>query len=182
VEAELLIPRVEDRENAELAAQTVARIGPKREERVGDRLEEDLIETRLVREDERVEIVGHGEDGVKVVDGQEFGLSGLEPPGLGEGWARGAVAISTRNGELTITCHNISRTMRSRNTPMGCLRAEGQHDAHHERHTEDSGAEMADGTRRGASRRASISKGHDEVGCREKEPREAVRSMRPIVT
>jgi len=41
---------------------------------------------------------------------------------------------------------------------------------------------MADGTRRGASRRASISKGSYEVGCREKEPREAVRSMLPIVS
>jgi hypothetical protein len=34
----------------------------------------------------------------------------------------------------------------------------------------------------GSVRRASISKGHYEVACREKEPREAVRSIRPIVT
>ena len=44
VEAELLIPRVEDREKAQLAAQMMARIGAEGEERVGDRLEEDLIE------------------------------------------------------------------------------------------------------------------------------------------
>ena len=33
----------------------------------------------------------------------------------------------------------------------------------------------------GSVRRASVSKSHDEVGCREKEPREAVRSMLSIV-
>jgi hypothetical protein len=67
VVAQLLIPCVEDREEAQLAAQMMARIGPKREERVGDRLEEDLIQDGLVGEDERVEIVGHGENGVKDV-------------------------------------------------------------------------------------------------------------------
>ena len=45
--------------------------------------------------------------------------------------------------------NDISRTMRSRNTPMGCLRAEEKRGAHHERHTEDTGAEMGNGTRRG---------------------------------
>jgi len=65
VEAELLIPRMEDGQKAPLAAQMVARIGAEGEERVGDRLEEDLIQDGLVGEDERVEIVGHGEDGVK---------------------------------------------------------------------------------------------------------------------
>ena len=49
VVAQLLIPCVEDREEAELPAEMMPRIGPKREKRVGDRLEEDLIETRLVR-------------------------------------------------------------------------------------------------------------------------------------
>ena len=77
--------------------------------------------------------------------------------------------------------HNISRAMRSRHTPMGCLRTEGTRDAHHERHTEDTGTEMGDWTRRGSIRWTSISKGDYEVGCREKEPREAVRSMLPIV-
>jgi hypothetical protein len=67
VEAQLLIPRVEDGQKAQLAAQLMARIGPEGEERVSDRLKEDLTETRLVREDERVEIVGPGEDGVKQV-------------------------------------------------------------------------------------------------------------------
>jgi hypothetical protein len=39
--------------------------------------------------------VGHGEDGVKVVDAQEFGLPGLEPPGLGEGLANDAWPSNT---------------------------------------------------------------------------------------
>jgi hypothetical protein len=43
---------VEDGETAQLAAQMMARIGAEGEERVGHRLEEDLIETRLVRKDE----------------------------------------------------------------------------------------------------------------------------------
>jgi hypothetical protein len=34
----------------------------------------------------------------------------------------------------------------------------------------------------GSVRRASMSKGNHEVGCREQEPREAVRSMLPILT
>jgi hypothetical protein len=48
VETELRIPRVEDREKAELAAQTMPRIGAEGQERVGDGLEEDLIEGGLV--------------------------------------------------------------------------------------------------------------------------------------
>ena len=34
---------------------------------------------------------------------------------------------------------------------MGCLCAEGTRDAHHERHTEDTGAETGNGTKRGRS-------------------------------
>ncbi|MBE3065010.1 MAG: hypothetical protein IMZ69_08325 [Spirochaetes bacterium] len=70
------------------------RIGAEGEQRVGDGLEEDLVEAGLVREDDRVEVVWQGEDGVEVVDRQEFGLSGLEPLGLGDGLALGAMAIS----------------------------------------------------------------------------------------
>jgi len=99
VEAELLIPRVEDREHAELAAQVMARIGAEGEEGVGHRLEEDLVQTRLVRQEERVEVVGHGEDGVTVVDGQQLRLP---RPGSGGGRRRGfrrdgiAIARSSR--------------------------------------------------------------------------------------
>jgi hypothetical protein len=48
--------------------------------------------------------VGHGEDGVKVIDGQQLRLPSLEPPGLRQRLTRGTMAIATRNGELTITC------------------------------------------------------------------------------
>ena len=94
VDAKLLIPRVEDGQETQLPAQMMARIGAEGEERVGDRLEEDPIETRRVREDERVEIVGHGEDGVNVVDGQHLRPSRLKPRRLCRRLARGAVAMA----------------------------------------------------------------------------------------
>lgn len=46
VDAELLIPRVEDRHETQLPAQMMAGIGADGEGRVGDRPEEDLIPGR----------------------------------------------------------------------------------------------------------------------------------------
>ena len=63
VEAELLIPRMEDGQKAPLAAQMVARIGAEGEERVGDRLEEDLIQDGIERLARDVEIAARGGQG-----------------------------------------------------------------------------------------------------------------------
>jgi hypothetical protein len=57
---------------------------------------------------------------------------------------------------------------------MGCLRAEGTRDAHHERHTEGTGAETGNGTRRGRSgERRSQRTSDRSVECGERNPREA---------
>jgi len=58
-------------------------------------------------------------------------------------------------GENSRNC--ISRTMRSRNTPMGCLRAEGGCDAQNERQTEDTVAQVLRRGRRASG--ASIRQG-----------------------
>jgi hypothetical protein len=69
-------------------------------------------------------------------------------------WRSWVLARSVKVGRYNLwvdagnSRNDISRTLRSRNAPMECLRAEGTRDAHHERHTEDTGAEMGNGTRR----------------------------------
>ena len=78
--------------------------------------------------------------------------------------------------------NDISRTMRSRNTLMGCLRAEGTRDAHHERHTEDTGAEMGNGTRRGRSGGRRSARLTTKAGVARRNPRSGsfnASSLRP---
>jgi hypothetical protein len=67
--------------------------------------------------------------------------------------------------------NDISRTMRTRNTPMGCLRAEGKRDAHYARRTEDIGAEMGNGTRRGRCGGRRSARGPTKSGIARRNPR-----------
>ena len=83
-------------------------------------------------------------------------------------WRSWVLARSVKVGRYNLwvdagnSRNDISRTLRSRNAPMECLRAEGTRDAHHERHTEDTGAEMGNGTRRDGVGPAGI----DQQGSR----------------
>jgi predicted permease len=102
------------------------------------------------------------------------------PPGYlaGDWWWYLARSVRVARYNFRVDAENsrndISRTMRSRNTPMGCLRAEGTRDAHHERHTEGTGAETENRTRRGRpGDRRSQRTSDRSVECGERNPREA---------
>jgi hypothetical protein len=51
-----------------------------------------------------MEFMGHREHNMEVASGQEFSLAGCQPTLARLGLALGTVAISARNGELSISC------------------------------------------------------------------------------
>jgi hypothetical protein len=90
---EILSPGVQDRRAAEVAAE-MAGIAGEGGEGVGDGVEEQGVERTGIALGERVEGVRQGKDQMEVLDGQQFGAAGVEPPFLGERLALGTVTVA----------------------------------------------------------------------------------------
>lgn len=92
VGAKRLVPGVKDHRESQLSAQVVA---AEFQEGLTGGSKEQVEKSSLVRQDDRVELVGQGEDIVEVRNGEEFALAILEPPGLGQALAFWTVSIAT---------------------------------------------------------------------------------------
>jgi len=101
--SERLTPGMQDGGNADGTAE-VAGIPAKGEEGFRRCPEQERVEDARIALRERIQRVGQGEDHMEVRNGQELRAARLDPPGTGLRLTRRAVAIPTRNGELTITC------------------------------------------------------------------------------
>ena len=91
---EILPPRVEDRGDADRAAE-VPRVTSEGEQRVGGRAKEERVDDARIALRQRVEVVRQREDDVEVRNRQQVGAARREPPFLGEGLTLGAMAIAT---------------------------------------------------------------------------------------
>ena len=89
-----LPPRVEDRQAADLAAQ-VARVVPKRRERLPRRVEKEAVEDPRVPLGEGVQGMGQGEDHMEILDRQQLRLPRREPALFGQRLALRAVPVPT---------------------------------------------------------------------------------------
>jgi hypothetical protein len=81
-------------------------------ERGGGGLKEEAVDELGVALGERVQGVVEGEDRVEVFDGEQLAAAGVEPAFGGQTLALGAVAVATRNGELSIPCLMGSDSLR----------------------------------------------------------------------
>src|SRR3546814_16810167 len=66
-------------------------ISGNRQHRIGRRLEQQVIDQRLVVEGDSGDLGGEGEDDVETADRKQVGLAGLEPGACGGALAPGAV-------------------------------------------------------------------------------------------
>jgi hypothetical protein len=90
---EVLVPGVEDGEEADLGPEVVGAGGDLLQGLRGG-AEEQAVDHARVRQGDRVERRRQGEDEVEIFDGQQFRLAGLHPVGGGGGLALGAVAVA----------------------------------------------------------------------------------------
>jgi hypothetical protein len=80
--AKHLVPGVEDGGEADFSRQAALGIGAELVKGVGHGFEEDVEDGSLVAQGEWIELVGKSEDGVVILDGEEFGPARFEPLGF----------------------------------------------------------------------------------------------------
>jgi hypothetical protein len=94
MEAQVTRPRVQHRGEAHQAAEALL-VAAQRQQRLAARREEDVEDAPPVPHRQRRQlVVGHREDDVEVVGGQQPGHAALNPPRLRQGLARGAVPVA----------------------------------------------------------------------------------------
>jgi hypothetical protein len=90
---EALSPGVQHRDHADLGAQMLG-IGGDGAHRLGCRLEQDVVDDRLVLQRDRRDRRGHREHHVEVGDRQQFGLPVGQPLRAGQSLALGAMPVA----------------------------------------------------------------------------------------
>jgi hypothetical protein len=92
-----LPPGVQDRDHSRLGAQVFG-IGGDDADGLSGRLEQDVIDDRLVRESDRRDGRGHGEDDMEIGNGQQLRPAVGEPLQPRQPLALRAVSVATTNG------------------------------------------------------------------------------------
>jgi hypothetical protein len=100
---EILAPGVKNTEDANLRAQ-VLRICRDFQQGGGGGSEQEMVKLAGIVQRQGIEFVWNREDHVKVRSGQQFLFPSGDPALARLGLTLGAVPITTRNGELSITC------------------------------------------------------------------------------
>ncbi len=91
---ELLIPGMQDRDEAELTLHAPLWVSGEGLEGVADGGEQEVEQGVLVAEDQGVQLMGESEDDMEVADGDEFVGAVLKPEFLGESLTLWAVTVS----------------------------------------------------------------------------------------
>ena len=103
VQLELLVPGVEDAEEADLCAKTFG-VSRNLQQRLRAGAKQESVDDLLVLQCEPRKVVRQSKDDMEITDVQQFLLPFGQPAVAGVGLAFWAMPISTRNGELSITC------------------------------------------------------------------------------
>ena len=91
---ELLIPGMQDRDEAELTLQAPLGVSGEGLEGVADGGEQEIEQGALVAEDQGVQLMGESEDHVEVAGGDEFVFAVFKPLLLGQSLTLWAVTVS----------------------------------------------------------------------------------------
>jgi hypothetical protein len=94
VVAQGLVPGVQDRRDAERAAEAALGIGPEFQKRLRHRAKENVVDRRLVAKRDGIKLMRKREDKMEVRDRQKFFLPGLKPPRRGQRLALRAMAVA----------------------------------------------------------------------------------------
>ena len=100
---QILAPGVENAEDADLRAQVLG-IGRNFQQGGGAGREQEMVRLTGVVLRQEVELVGNGEDHVKIRGSQQFLFPCCQPALTRLGLALWAVPVAAGNGELSITC------------------------------------------------------------------------------
>ena len=106
--AEILTPGVKHREKPDLRAE-MSPIGSDGSQRLGGRVEQDLVDRAGILEGNRGDFVGNGEDDMEILGIEKFGAAIFKPFRAGQRLAFWAVTVGARNGDLPITCAVLTR-------------------------------------------------------------------------
>src|ERR1043166_9406631 len=95
MEVKILSPGMKNGEKADVGAE-MFRVASNGKQSFGGGPEENVENRFRVVESDSRNLFGQREDDVKILDGQQFGLSGCEPFGAGKRLAFGGMPVSTR--------------------------------------------------------------------------------------
>jgi len=98
-----LVPGMEHAEEADLGSK-VTGIAGDLQQGFGAGAEQQVVDQSLVLQRERSQFPRQSEDDVDVASGQQLSCPRLEPAQAGVALTLGAVPVTARNGELTISC------------------------------------------------------------------------------
>ena len=98
-----LVPSMEHAEEADLGSKMPG-ITSDLQQSCSTGVKQQVIDQPFILQCERSEFPWQGEDDVHVAGGQQLAFPRLEPAPAGVALTLGAVPVSARNGELTITC------------------------------------------------------------------------------
>src|SRR5436190_14834964 len=102
---EILAPGMQDREESVLGAKMFG-LGGHLHKRLRNGAEQQVVVFDGILTDQRVEQVGQRKYDVKVASRQQFVLPSSDPSLTGLSLALGTMAVTTTNGDLSISCRN----------------------------------------------------------------------------
>ena len=104
---EVLTPGVKHGQEADSRPQ-VFRIRGDSEQRLGDCAEEDAVNTPGIVQCQAGDLLRQSKHDVEILYRQQLGFPIGEPLGTGRALTLGTTPVSTRNGEISITCLMVS--------------------------------------------------------------------------